>query len=167
MIRLKDIILEITNQFRFDKKINEAVTIGETLKSFDNINIDSLQNLTTRLVGLYNRDGKIEEKDFLKVKSMVDMIYASIDGDAEPGKYQIFLDRARENDLSELVKNLSSMILKLVTSIKQFYNEIKSNNLKIAEKKLFDDINPLSKTVMLYLDMINDKNTESDNISNT
>ena len=154
MIRLKDIILEITNQFRFDKKINEAVTIGQTLKSFNSIDIDSLPNLTKRLVGSYDRDKKLDEKDFLKVKSMVDMIYANIDGDAEPGKYQYFLDKARDNDLTELVKNLSNMILKLVYTIKQFYTEIKNSNFKIAEKKLFDDINPLSKTVILYLDMM-------------
>ena len=95
------------------------------------------------------------------------MIYASIDGDAEPGKYQIFLDNAQGNDLPELVKNLSSMVLRLVTSVKQFYNEIKSNNYKVAEKKLFDDINPLSKTLMLYLDMINDESEfESDDSVN-
>ena len=59
------------------------------------------------------------------------------------------------------------MFLRLVTSVKQFYNEIKSNNYKVAEKKLFDDINPLSKTLMLYLDMINDESEfESDDSVN-
>lgn len=162
MIRLKALLKEISEKFIFTKQINESITIRETLKSFENINIDSLQNQTTRLIGLYNRDGKIEEKDFLKVKSMVDMIYSSIDGETEPKKYQIFLDKASNMELSDLVKNLSSIMLKLITNIKQFYMEIKSNNLKIAEKKLFDDVNPLSKTVMLYLDMINDKNSQSE-----
>ena len=138
--------------------IGESINIGETLKSFNNINIDSLQNLTTRLIGLYKRDNKIEEKDFLKVKSMVDMIYASIDGESGPGKYQMILDKAKGMDLSELVKNLSSVVIRLVSVIKQFYLDIKSNNYKIAEKKLFDDINPLSKTVMMYLDIIKDMN---------
>ena len=157
----------LVEEFDFRKNINENNKIGDTLKSFNDINIDSLQNLTTRLIGLFKRDNRIEEKDFLKVKSMVDMIYASIDGDAEPGKYQIFLDKAQGNDLPELVKNLSSMVLRLVTSVKQFYNEIKSNNYKVAEKKLFDDINPLSKTLMLYLDMINDESEfESDDSVN-
>jgi len=157
----------LVEEFAFRKNINENNKIGDTLKSFNDINIDSLQNLTTRLIGLFKRDNRIEEKDFLKVKSMVDMIYASIDGDAEPGKYQIFLDKAQGNDLPELVKNLSSMVLRLVTSVKQFYNEIKSNNYKVAEKKLFDDINPLSKTLMLYLDMINDESEfESDDSVN-
>ena len=152
----------LAEEFGFRTKINENTTIRETFKSFNDINIDSLQNLTTRLIGLYKRDGKIEEKEFLKVKSMVDMIYASIDGETGPGKYQIFLDNVQGKDLPELVKNLSSVVLKLVTNVKQFYNEIKSNNYKVAERKLFDDINPLSKMVMMYLDMINDKNNESE-----
>ncbi len=96
MIRLKTLLKEISEKFIFTKQLNESITIRETLKSFENINIDSLQNQTTRLIGLYNRDGKIEEKDFLKVKSMVDMIYSSIDGETEPKKYQIFLDPVSE-----------------------------------------------------------------------
>lgn len=150
-------------EFSFKTRINENITIRETLKSFENINIDSLQNLTTRLIGLYKRDGIIEEKDFLKVKAMVDMIYASIDGETGPEKYQLILDKAQEYNLDELVKNLSSVVLRLVSSVKGFYQEIKSHNLKEAEKKLFSDINPISKMVMMYLDMIEDKSqTESD-----
>jgi len=152
----------LVEEFTFRIKINENINIGNTLKSFDDINIDSLHNLTRRLVGLYERDNKIEEKDFLKVKSMVGMIYSSIDGESEPGKYQMILDKAMDMDLPELVKNLNSIVLKLVSNIKNLYLDIKSNNYKVAEKKLFDDINPLSKTVMLYLDMIEDKNGESE-----
>jgi hypothetical protein len=152
----------LVEEFTFKRKINENNNIGKTLKSFDDINIDSLQNLTRRLVGLYERDNKIEEKDFLKVKSMVGMVYSSIDGESEPGKYQMILDKAMGMDLPELVKNLNSVILRLVSNIKHLYLDIKSNNYKVAEKKLFNDINPLSKTVMLYLDMIEDKNGESE-----
>jgi hypothetical protein len=162
MIKLKSLINKINQEFIFTEKINESITIRETLNSFNNINVDSLQNLTTRLIGLYKRDGKIEEKDFIKVKSIVDMIYASIDGETEPKKYQMILDNAAKLELTELVNNLSRVVFKLVTNIKQFYLDIKSNNLKIAEKNLFDDINPLSKTVMIYLDMINDKNSKID-----
>jgi hypothetical protein len=150
----------LVEEFSFKRKINENTDIRKTLKSFDEINIDSLQNLTRRLVGLYERDNKIEEKDFLKVKSMVGMVYSSIDGESEPGKYQMILDKAMDMDLPELVKNLNGVVLRLVSNIKQLYLDIKSNNYKIAEKKLFNDINPLSKTVMLYLDMIEDKNGE-------
>jgi len=152
----------LVEEFTFKRKINENNNIGKTLKSFDDINIDSLQNLTRRLVGLYERDNKIEEKDFLKVKSMVGMVYSSIDGESEPGKYQMILDKAMGMDLPELVKNLNSVILRLVSNIKHLYLDIKSNYYKVAEKKLFNDINPLSKTVMLYLDMIEDKNGESE-----
>jgi hypothetical protein len=152
----------LVEEFTFKRKINENNNIGKTLKSFDDINIDSLQNLTRRLVGLYERDNKIKEKDFLKVKSMVGMVYSSIDGESETGKYQMILDKAMGMDLPELVKNLNSVVLRLVSNIKHLYLDIKSNNYKVAEKKLFNDINPLSKTVMLYLDMIEDKNGESE-----
>jgi hypothetical protein len=126
------------------------------------MNVDSLQQLTNRLIGIYQRDGKIEEKDFLKVKSMVDMIYASIDGETGPGKYQGILDNSMGLDLPELVKKLNSVVLRLVSGIKQFYLDIRSNNYKVAERKLFDEINPIAKMVMMYLDMINDKNNTSE-----
>jgi hypothetical protein len=157
---IKKVLVE---EFGSKRKINEGITIRETLKSFKDMNVDSLQQLTNRLIGLYQKDGKIEEKDFLKVKSMVDMIYASIDGETGPGKYQGILDNSMGLDLPELVKKLNSVVVsRLVYSIKQFYLDIRSNNYKVAERKLFDDINPLAKMAMMYLDMINDKNNTSE-----
>jgi hypothetical protein len=118
-----DLIIKkvLVEEFGSKRKINEGITIRETLKSFKDMNVDSLQQLTTRLIGLYQKDGKIEEKDFLKVKSMVDMIYASIDGETGPGKYQGILDNSMGLDLPELVKKLNSVVVsRLVYSIKQF-----------------------------------------------
>jgi len=40
--------------------------------------------------------------------------------------------------------------------------EVKSNRYREAEKMLFDKLNPLSKTAMLYFDMIKEKSEEED-----
>jgi hypothetical protein len=161
MIKLKKLL---NKEFGLKRKINENISINDTLKSFDEIRIEDpsrgLGILTVRMKDSYLKNGKIDEKSFLAVKSKVEMIYSSINGESEPGIYQKLLDDAKGKDLPDLVENLSDIVGKLRMSIRQFYVEVKARNFKNLEKKLFNDVNPLSKTVMLYLDMINDKNSE-------
>jgi len=160
---IKKVLVE---EFGSKININENISINDTLKSFDEIRIEDstwgLGILTVRMKDSYLKNGKIDEKSFLALKSKVEMIYSSIKGESEPGIYQKLLDDAKGNDLSTLLKNLSDIVGKLRMSIRQFYVEVKDRNFKNLEKKLFNDVNPLSKTVMLYLDMIKDKNSESE-----
>ena len=161
---IKKIVVE---EFGSKRNINENISINDTLKSFDEIKIEDSSRgigiLTVRMKEAYFKNGKIDEKFFLAVKSKVEMIYSSIQGEAEPGIYQKLLDDANGKDLPDLVENLTVIVGKLRMSIRQFYVEVNARrNFKDVEKKLFDDVNPLSKTVMLYLDMIKDKNSESE-----
>ena len=161
---IKKVLVE---EFGSKININENISINDTLKSFDEIKIEDpsrgLGILTVRMKDSYLKNGKIDEKSFLAVKSKVEMIYSSIKGEAEPGIYQKLLDDANGKDLPDLVENLTVIVGKLRMSIRQFYVEVNARrNFKNVEKKLFDDVNPLSKTVMLYLDMIKDKNSESE-----
>ena len=165
---IESIIRKVLNEeFGLKRNINENISINDTLKSFDEIKIEDpsrgLGILTVRMKDSYLKNGKIDEKSFLAVKSKVEMIYSSIKGEAEPGIYQKLLDDANGKDLPDLVENLTVIVGKLRMSIRQFYVEVNARrNFKNVEKKLFDDVNPLSKTVMLYLDMIKDKNSESE-----
>ena len=165
---IESIIKKVLNEeFGLKRNINENISINDTLKSFDEIKIEDpsrgLGILTVRMKDSYLKNGKIDEKSFLAVKSKVEMIYSSIKGEAEPGIYQKLLDDANGKDLPDLVENLTVIVGKLRMSIRQFYVEVNARrNFKNVEKKLFDDVNPLSKTVMLYLDMIKDKNSESE-----
>ena len=165
---IESIIKKVLNEeFGLKRNINENISINDTLKSFDEIKIEDpsrgLGILTVRMKDSYFKNGKIDEKSFLAVKSKVEMIYSSIKGEAEPGIYQKLLDDANGKDLPDLVENLTVIVGKLRMSIRQFYVEVNDRrNFKNVEKKLFDDVNPLSKTVMLYLDMIKDKNSESE-----
>ena len=161
------IIKKVLNEeFSSKKNINENISINDTLKSFHDINIESpskgISILAFKMKDSYLKNGKIDEKSFLALKSRVEMIYSSIKGEVEPGIYQKLLDDAKGKDLPDLVENLRVIVGKLIMSIRQFYVEVKDRNFKNIEKKLFNDVNPLSKTVMLYLDIIKDKNNESE-----
>ena len=100
---IESIIKKVLNEeFGLKRKINENISINDTLKSFDEINIEdrgnSLQRITSNMIDSYRSNGKIEEKEFLGVKSKVEMIYSSIQGETEPGIYQKLLDDTKGKD---------------------------------------------------------------------
>jgi hypothetical protein len=165
-MNIESIIRKVLVEEFFNKKIikEDRNTIGKTLKTLDGLRsqIEFLPRFTNQLKDLYKRDGKIDEKVFLKITSLVEMIYSSIDGEAEPGIFSKYLEDGEKMTLDELMDKSSAIIFRLTSTALGIMQEVKSNRYREAEKMLFDKLNPLSKTVMLYFDMIKEKNEEED-----
>jgi len=165
-MNIESIIKKILIEEFFNKEIikEDRNTIGKTLKTLDGLRsqIEFLPRFTNQFKDLYKRDGKIDEKVFLKITSLVEMIYSSIDGEAKPGIFSKYLEDGEKMTLDELVDKSSVIIVRLTGTALGIMQEVKSNRYREAEKMLFDKLNPLSKTAMLYFDMIKEKNEEED-----